>query len=1622
MDKRPLNFIKKKRLITTIITALLCLCILGNGNAISTVSAASNTITVDASTLVVGDDVSHVCSYFLATKYDSQHHWKECTLCGKKYDIEDHTLTDAGWTYGDNRCLSANVHTNKCSCGYSVTDTNNKAPHYYTDYYLTADEVEEIGEKGEITMKLRWRDTTLGYLPYDTDFTVTITKDMIYDEHWFDEGYDKKQNDDNIAFEYNGKKYYKNGRQIDYCTCWRNHYHCHCKICSNAPVLLSPWTTIPHTVNGKSIENNSDLACGETYTCDTCGATFTKNHQVLPESMYWVNNDGTVKSFTSIPITKENEWVTSPPNNVNKCRWCNKTIEELGIIHVHSLTENIDEDTMKNSMTYTMSSDIDMSTVSCAWAIHTPSVDFVAHTSDKGVIKNGQTVTNYEVFTNKKKYYSNASLYSSISWTASDGVPAGWAFYLFPSAFDGEAPTIDSLTSTDLKTNSKKNYATLRRYDFAGTENYGQTVNYTITDDTGKVFNSGLLQVNQDGDKSYTTSIQPAIEVAPGQSKIFTLKVIDQYKWETTKKFEVKNLDSRPPESKTDNTAKTWSKEKTYTATATEYGVGEVKIALNKDVDSNYVSATQNGNTYTQTYRFVGDATGGAVASVYYKDGLDNKSTYYLTVWNIDNTAPTLTASVVNNGAGVKIVANDYCSKIKAQGSGKTADGAGKYGFYYGYSTTNNVNTAKWTGLQTSDTYTFSSLTAGTYYFWVKDYVGNVSSSKSITSYPYEIHYYFQNINGTKYTEDTSLIATVKGIYFLDCEVTVPLPTVAGYKYSSMKIASGGKLSNGKVVITNENPANVAKKNVVSVYYNWDDGSGNTAKNLALVTFDSNKMKWHIDPGSNISASWKWTPTSTTNASADGFDSPENVQGYFVQRLYASEGSNITTGYGAFISRGQSEVKLSTIIDKYKGNGGGNNKNWGGDFPTVTATGCTFLGWNSKADGSGTWYSANGTGNKSGSDKNNTAVLVLDSTNKKYGLTVTLYAIWTDNAQVKASITYNQGVVNTATGIAGTASNLSPIFEQKSSTTVSTSGSIVTIPWSKDVQVNITGQDKATGNYLFYSKLIGADNSHKNQDAGTTTIYAAGLGEDSGTVNTLSNSTKRDSSANKAKTTSGAYTQNAGTYHLDYNIQGTYAVSVRNESRQYEEAIKNGVIQGDPAYKHLNNIFKIKIDNTAPVITSWRVTQDRLENYRSEDVEDAIAAGLYTTFKISFSDAHNSNKGAFLNQKDTSGIQGIYIRVWDKNDTSNVKVYSVPLENVSNKVLTDNEDEELFSGTVTYPINLYAEFPSASSVIYEAYVVDNAGNVTEKIGSVIIDSNKPLPDPDEGPEEPSDPDDPTPSPSPDYPSGTLTNFSIKTVIYNDMDEIFNIEDYVTYGAVSGDVGAFFQTGDVGHIDVWTIGYVTSVSPDFGSGAGDTMAEEAIQEIASGRLPSKYNMGLNSVGDYKRVWNYSQAKVLFPKYISYYDEDLHDMVTVYRSAGIKKSYSTKAYSAKEQQTYNSLVVHNGVPYAAHYTTKEDVISDDTKGWQSSGTKVRIPPYYKMKYPYSKSEKTNADGTTAYKTETHTYKATAYKNGDTDAASWIYMIYDTGSNDLHYRVIHENGVSGGSGTVEYYEELR
>lgn len=71
---------------------------------------------VDVTGLATGNEVSHICENFFETKYDENNHWKECTICKKKYDVTSHSYITTG-TYGCSSTVGYQYNT--CSCGYS---------------------------------------------------------------------------------------------------------------------------------------------------------------------------------------------------------------------------------------------------------------------------------------------------------------------------------------------------------------------------------------------------------------------------------------------------------------------------------------------------------------------------------------------------------------------------------------------------------------------------------------------------------------------------------------------------------------------------------------------------------------------------------------------------------------------------------------------------------------------------------------------------------------------------------------------------------------------------------------------------------------------------------------------------------------------------------------------------------------------------------------------------------------------------------------------------------------------------------------------------------------------------------------------------------------------------------------------------------------------------------------------------------------------------------------------------------------------------------------------------------------------------------------------------------------
>ena len=198
-----------------------------------------------------------------------------------------------------------------------------------------------------------------------------------------------------------------------------------------------------------------------------------------------------------------------------------------------------------------------------------------------------------------------------------------------------------------------------------GTENYCDTVSVKIVEvgnEENIIFEGGANVINQQFEISCTPEIEANIE-----GKRYKCIVTDTCENETEQEFEIAKIDAIPPEiTSNESVENSWSKEKLFTAIATDTGIGEVQIAFNDE--SKYEIATKNGNEFSKTYKLVGNIYSPKQAIVLYKDGLGNVSSKEVTIDKIDNTAPTITNANIHNNQ-LNITSNDIKEGL-GEGSG----------------------------------------------------------------------------------------------------------------------------------------------------------------------------------------------------------------------------------------------------------------------------------------------------------------------------------------------------------------------------------------------------------------------------------------------------------------------------------------------------------------------------------------------------------------------------------------------------------------------------------------------------------------------------------------------------------------------------------------------------------------------------------------------------------------------------------------------------------------------------------------------------------------------------------------------------------------------------------------
>lgn len=281
---------------------------------------------------------------------------------------------------------------------------------------------------------------------------------------------------------------------------------------------------------------------------------------------------------------------------------------------------------------------------------------------------------------------------------------------------DHEAPVVTDIVQTDQKTSN--GWATIKKLNVKGTENIAKFVYVTIYDkETGAVAVSGAITDVVDGKFDYECT--PEIE-APAAGREYVAKVYDVNSNTSTKDFMVYKTDSKGPTitSSTDWSG-TWTQSKKVVITATDYGSGSVSIGLDNvdDVKEASVSTVDKQKVYSRIYNFNTEDYGTTDHVLMFKDGLGNVYNTTLKTGRIDNTAPKINSvntTYKDNTANVTINATDPKDSKNRSGSGIAS---------YGYSKSNSSSTATW---QTSNKFVIKD--NYTYYFWVKDTAGNIST------------------------------------------------------------------------------------------------------------------------------------------------------------------------------------------------------------------------------------------------------------------------------------------------------------------------------------------------------------------------------------------------------------------------------------------------------------------------------------------------------------------------------------------------------------------------------------------------------------------------------------------------------------------------------------------------------------------------------------------------------------------------------------------------------------------------------------------------------------------------------------------------------------------------------
>lgn len=417
-----------------------------------------------------------------------------------------------------------------------------------------------------------------------------------------------------------------------------------------------------------------------------------------------------------------------------------------------------------------------------------------------------------------------------------------------------------------------------------------------------------------------------------------------------------------------------------------------------------------------------------------------------------------------------------------------------------------------------------------------------------------------------------------------------------------------------------------------------------------------------------------------------------------------------------------------------------------------------------------------------------------------------------------------------------------------------------------------------------------------------------------------------------------------------------------------------------------NTLFNIvvKIDKTAPALPEeeqiFSITQVDLNKFDYDKVEEKIKDSDEMSCIFDFRVKEQNLTGEYAygspgQDIDSSGFYRVTLTLSNVEDGTDKATYvlydhknlETGLSSLSyyinltksNEINTNETNIPMFDEYLSYErngvkkkenaysymkllskINTFKDFPRAATLNYKIELIDRAGNVT--VYNNVIGNE-------------------------------IRNFSIKAVIHSTEGDKYNDElKYDNYELNTNSLinVPYFELGDMGYVEAWTVGYVPEIQFDFGyDKTNKSVGKEMVEEIEAKKIPSKYNLGVldsTTLLQYVRKINYAMG------------EDIYDN-------------SADCYAP----------VIDGITFARHYSIHK-MDNSTVIGWLKDGTSIRMPIYYELEETGNKK----LDGRDEYHSELHTADIYAWKRNWKDLSVAPYILYDTRADNIHYRVTHES----------------